>query len=44
MSDDDDEAPLLMRVVNLLIDSSLELVLDSSPPLTHSPKVVRASS
>jgi len=28
-----------MRVVNSLFDSSLELVLDSSPPLTHSPKV-----
>src|SRR6185503_3131801 len=26
-----------MRVVNFLFDSSLELALDSSPPLTHSP-------
>jgi len=39
----DDEEPLLMRVVNLLIESSLELVLDFSPPLTYLPKVARAS-
>jgi len=35
----DDEAPLLVRVVNFLDDSMLELVLDSSPPVTHSPKM-----
>ena len=28
-----------MRVVNFLFDSSLELALDSSPPLTHSPNM-----
>jgi len=33
-----DDDLMLVRVVNFLFDSSLELTLDSSPPLTHSPK------
>ena len=38
-----DDDPILVRVVNFLFDSSLELVLDSSPPLTHSPKMANDS-
>ena len=45
---DDDEAPLLVRVVVLLMDSSLELELelelDSTPSSTHSPRKTRGSS
>ena len=40
---DDDEAPLLVQVVVLLMDSSLELVLGSSSLLTHSPRKTQGS-
>jgi len=32
-----------VRVVNFLLDSSLELALDSSLPLTHSPNMANDS-
>jgi len=43
---DDDETPLLVRVVVLLMDSSLELEfeLDSTPSSTHSPRKTRGLS
>jgi len=43
---DDDDAPLLVRVVVLLMDSSLELELELNftPSSTHSPRKTRGSS